>query len=102
MTMDGPDGAPSASGFRNLEPRTRDERNAARNKDSLEKARIEARSRNPYNQQHLPLVGNPVVPQKGSPMYCDEADRFQRDVAGEMHRQKQEALQRKQVRRARQ
>lgn len=93
--MQGPDSAPGPSGFRNLEPRTRDERNTARNKDALEKARIEARSTNPYNRKHQPLIGNPVVPHKGSPMYCDEADRFQRDVAGELHRQKQEALQRK-------
>ena len=42
--------------------------------------------------------GNPVMPEPASPMFSDEADRFKRDVAGEMRQHKDETFRRQQVR----
>ncbi|GFR52764.1 hypothetical protein Agub_g15364 [Astrephomene gubernaculifera] len=92
--MDGPPGGEAGpSGFRNLEPTTREQRMAARDKDALEKTRLQARRRGPLKPPENE-VGNPVVPPRNAPAYCDEFDRFNRDVAGEAHQRKQIKLQR--------
>lgn len=74
---------------------TREQRAASRDKDLLEKSRLQARNR-PGQPPHT-QPGNPVVPVRNSPMYCDEYDRFNRDVAGELHAKKQQELQKKEV-----
>jgi hypothetical protein len=61
----------------------------------------------PQNRRHGVLsgaentVGNPIIPPKDAPAYCDNYNRFNRDVAGELHEKKQQSLQKKEVRRAR-
>ncbi len=82
--------------FRNLEPLTREERAQARDKDYLEKTRLQARRRGPL-QPPENFVGNPVVPPRNAPAFCDEHDRFNRDIALEFHHRKQQSLNRKEV-----
>ncbi|GIL82648.1 hypothetical protein Vretifemale_11568 [Volvox reticuliferus] len=82
------------SGFRNLEPISREQREAARDKDFLEKSRLQARKRNVL-QPPENFFGSPVVPERQAPSYCDEHDRFNRDVAGENYQRKQGALEKK-------
>jgi hypothetical protein len=81
--------------FHNTQPRSREERLAAQSREKLEKSLLKARRGcfHRYEEQ-----GNPVVPQPTSPMYSDEANRFRRDVAGEMRQHKVEAFERQQVR----
>ncbi|KAG2435892.1 hypothetical protein HXX76_007087 [Chlamydomonas incerta] len=88
------DGA-GPSGFRNVDPMSRQERAAARDKDLLEKARLQARNRGGPLSQPENFAGNPVVPARNAPAFCDEYDRFNRDVAGEMNAKKQQNLQKK-------
>lgn len=73
------------SSFHNTEPRTREERLAAQNRDLLEKSMLRGRRGN-YHEYQEP--GNPLVPEASSPMYSAESNRFQRDVAGEIRQQK--------------
>lgn len=81
--------------FHNMEPRTREERVAARARERLEEQNLKTRRGNFHvYQEHV----NPVIPEPVSPMYADEANRFKRDVAGEMREQKVQALHRQQVR----
>ncbi len=81
--------------FHNSAPRTREERQAALNKDALEKNRLKARA----GPHHKPEeCGNPLVPEPCSPLYADESSRFARDVAGEMRQQKLAELAKKEVR----
>ncbi|GLC53214.1 hypothetical protein PLESTB_000720500 [Pleodorina starrii] len=82
------------SGFRNIEPVSRQQREAARDKDYLEKSRIAARRRGVLDPP-ANYFGSPVVPVPKAPSYCDEHDRFNRDVAEENHLRKQDALQKK-------
>jgi hypothetical protein len=82
--------------FRNVEPRTREERFAARDKDKLEKARINARSKGRH-QELEPDDGNVLSAAKGTALYLDEAERFKRDAAAEEQQRKQQSIQRKQV-----
>jgi hypothetical protein len=83
--------------FHNAEPRTREERLAAINKDSVEKGMLKARKGN-YHKYHEP--GNPLVPEPTSPLYAPEASRFNTDAAAEIREQKLQAHQRQQVRAA--
>ncbi|KAG2433125.1 hypothetical protein HYH02_012827 [Chlamydomonas schloesseri] len=83
------------SGFRNVEPQTREERAAARDKDLLEKSRLQARSRVGPLKEPQNFMGSPVVPARNAPAFCDEYDRFNRDVAGELNAKKQQNLQKK-------
>ncbi|PNW71831.1 hypothetical protein CHLRE_16g690100v5 [Chlamydomonas reinhardtii] len=89
------EGAAGPSGFRNVEPLSRQERAAARDKDLLEKSRLQARNRGGPLKQPENVVGNPVMPARNAPAFCDEYDRFNRDVAGEMNAKKQQNLQKK-------
>lgn len=91
------EGAAGPSGFRNVEPLSRQERAAARDKDLLEKSRLQARNRGGPLKQPENVVGNPVMPARNAPAFCDEYDRFNRDVAGEMNAKKQQNLQKKEV-----
>lgn len=89
---------PGAGSFKNLEPLSREERLAARNKDALEKNRIAARQGGQNGGGvRLPPVQNPISPVKNSALYIEEYDRFNRDVAGELHRKKLEAIQKREV-----
>jgi hypothetical protein len=81
--------------FHNAEPRTREERLAAINKDSVEKGMLKARRGN-YHKYQEP--GNPLVPEPTSPLYAPEASRFNTDAAAEIRQQKLQAHQRQQVR----
>lgn len=83
--------------FHNAEPRTREERLAAINKDSVEKGMLKARRGN-YHKYQEP--GNPLVPEPTSPLYAPEASRFNTDAAAEIREQKLQAHQRQQVRAA--
>lgn len=84
-----------SSEFHNMEPRTREDRLAARAREKLEQSMLRAR-RGCFHKYEDP--GNPVVPEPTSPMYSTETERFKRDVAGEMHQHKVDALMRQQVR----
>jgi hypothetical protein len=85
----------SAPAFHNVQPRTREERQAAKDKTSLEKARIAQRS----TRGEAP-PDNILQPVSASPMAIDEYSRFaQRDAAAAEHARRQEVLHRKEVRR---
>lgn len=81
-----------AAPFKNVEPRTRQERAAANDKEALEKLRLQQRKGG-----HLRYdgTGNPIKPAESSPMYADEADRFSRDVAAAEHSKRVQAFQKK-------
>jgi hypothetical protein len=66
----------TSQGFKNVEPQSREERAASRNKDLLEKTRIAARHNAGSNR--LPPL-NPISPHKNSAQYIEEYDRFNRD-----------------------
>lgn len=70
---------PGPGVFRNLEPISREDRSATRNKDVLEKNRLAARQQAPLTsaQSHLklPPVVNPIQPIKQSSLYIEEYDR---------------------------
>jgi hypothetical protein len=80
--------------FHNVEPRTREQRIAAQNKDMTEKNMLRSRKGN-YHRYAEP--GNPLVPEPVSPMYADSCDRFNRDYAGELHHWKEQQHRKQQV-----
>lgn len=80
--------------FHNAEPRTREERVAAANKDMVEKSMLKNRRGN-YHKYAEP--GNPLVPDPSSPLYAAEQNRFNRDVAGEIREETLQATERQQV-----
>jgi hypothetical protein len=79
------------SSFHNTQPRTREERLAAQNKEALEKGRLKTRP------GYGPKDGgpSPLVPDPTSPMY--EPNTFQRDVAGHIKQQKLQNIDKQQV-----
>lgn len=81
------------SSFHNTQPRTREERLAARDKELLEKGRL--KNRYSHGQTAAGGMGSPVVPESSSPMF--EPNCFQRDVAGLIKQQKQQAISKQQV-----
>lgn len=83
------------SSFHNAPPRTREERLAALNRDLLEKGNLKARTGGFQKYQE---PGNPLVPERTSPLYAAECSRFQRDAAAEIREQKQQELRKQQVR----
>mmetsp|Transcript_22992 Transcript_22992/g.58809 ORF Transcript_22992/g.58809 Transcript_22992/m.58809 type:complete len:210 (-) Transcript_22992:463-1092(-) len=92
--MDGPStSGPAAPAFRNIEPKGRQERLAANDKTSLEKARIAARStRGP------PPPANVLAHDKNTPAYVDEHKRFADPPAVALeYQRRQENLQRKEA-----
>lgn len=64
--------------FRNVAPRTRAERDAGQDKDSLEKLRLQKRRGGFYSPNCVP---NPVAAVEASSQFATEADRFNRDFA---------------------
>lgn len=83
------------SSFHNAPARTREERLAALNKDSVEKGNLKART---GGFQRYQEPGNPLVPEPTSPLYASESKRFQRDVAAEIRDEKLQQAKRHQVR----
>lgn len=79
------------SSFHNTQPRTREERLAAQNKEAFEKGRLKTRP----GHGPKPDTGSPLVPDPTSPMY--EANTFQRDVAGLIKQQKLQTINKQQV-----
>lgn len=77
--------------FHNIEPRSREERLAIRDKDTLEKLRLEHRLKSNVKQD---LNTNLLEPPPNSAGFISEADRFCTDAAGEeyaeRHRKKLE------------
>lgn len=84
--------AQEAPAFKNVEPRTRKEREAANDKEALEKLRLQQRKGGHFKYEGSP---NPVKPVDNSPMYADEADRFSRDVAASEHSKRVQAFQKR-------
>lgn len=89
-------GVPSGPHFKNIEPQTRDQRAETKNKDILEKKRILARHGQGGTYVDEPHK-NPMIAAAGSPMYIDEYDRFNRDVAAMEQKKKQDNIRRKEV-----
>jgi hypothetical protein len=79
--------------FHNTQPRTREERLAAQNKELLERGRLKARPGHGHVSAE-PI--NPLQPDPHSALY--EPNVFQRDVAGMITQQKQERLHKQKVR----
>ena len=77
--------------FHNVEPRSREERLAIRDKDMLEKLRLEHRLKSNVKED---LNSNLLEPPPNSAGFISEADRFCTDAAGEeyaaRHRKKLE------------
>lgn len=80
------------STFHNTQPRTREERLTAQNKELLEKGRLKAR---PGHGPHAAETGSPLVPDPSSPQFCPNS--YQRDVAGFIKEQKQQTMNKQQV-----
>lgn len=80
------------SSFHNTQPRTREERLTAQNKELLEKGRLKSR---PGHGPHAAETGSPLVPDPSSPQYCPNS--FQRDVAGFIKEQKQKTMDKQHV-----
>ncbi|KAF8059971.1 RE1 [Scenedesmus sp. PABB004] len=72
----------------------REARHAAQNKDVRERGFL--RNRRGGYARPDECSGNPLQPEPGSPLYAAEANRFYRDVAGELKAQKQQKERRQQ------
>jgi hypothetical protein len=81
--------------FHNVAPRTREERLAANDKDTLEKMRLDHR-RGGHNR--FDGSKNPLLPDQNSLSYMSEADRFGTDAASEEYDRRQRKLLEKEVR----
>lgn len=83
------------SSFHNTQPRSREERLAAQNKELLEKGRLKTR---PGHAGGAAASGSSslTVPDPTSPMY--EPNCFQRDVAAHIKQQKLQTMSKQQVR----
>lgn len=81
------------SSFHNTEPRTREERVAAHNKEMLEKGRLKARPGHGHTAGDF--FTSPLQPDPSSALY--EANCFQRDVAGYIKQEKLHKLNQQQV-----
>jgi len=64
--------------FMNYTPQTREEREAGKDKDALEKHRLKLRKEKFYVSDALP---NPLAMEHDCPAYATEAERFNRDFA---------------------
>lgn len=74
----------SLHGFRNIKPRTREERAALKDKAALEKARLMQRPGNKLYRENAPLTPlGLIVPEPTAAGYLSDADRFHTDVSGE-------------------
>ena len=69
--------------FHNICPRSRNERKALGDKDSLEKARLAQREGKEWNDNEQARRLNPVKPLRDSLSYATESERFSTDVAAQ-------------------
>lgn len=84
----------AASSFHSTAPRTREERQAARHKELLEKGRLRARPGHGHVPANEPPL-NPIMPDPCPALF--EANAFQRDAASLFRQQKADKLCRQQV-----
>ena len=88
----------SAFGFRNIRPRTREERRNAKDKVALEKSRINSRVGHEarMHQQNAPETAAGLVScRTDAAGYLSNADRFHSDTAGEAFHERQNELEKK-------
>ena len=69
--------------FHNVCPRSRNERRALGDKDSLEKARLAQREGKDWDDQEQARRLNPVKPLQDSLSFATESERFSTDVAAQ-------------------
>jgi len=82
------------TGFKNVAPRTRHERRAVLDKESLEKSRLaERREGHQRFEAHYKVTGDT----EGAPGYITEADRFYTDTAGTEKMKRDEYLRAKEM-----
>ena len=84
--------------FHNVEPRSREERLAIRDKDMLEKLRLEHRLKSNVKED---LNSNLLEPPPNSAGFISEADRFCTDAAGEEYAERHRKKLEREVRRER-
>ena len=84
--------------FHNVEPRSREERLAIRDKDMLEKLRLEHRLKSNVKED---LNSNLLEPPPNSAGFISEADRFCTDAAGEEYAERHRKKLEREVRRRR-
>jgi len=75
--------------FANVMPRTREEREADKDKDGLEKLRLQDRKGGHYKFHGS---ANPIMPYKDSLSYIEESERFSTDAAAEEYDRRQRKL----------
>ena len=81
--------------FHNVEPRTREERMAMKDKDALEKLRLEHRKGGNFKYVSN---DNVIQPPSESAAYMSEADRFGTDAAAEEYNRRQQKKLEREVR----
>ncbi len=74
--------------FNQIQPQTREEREAGKDKDALEKHRLQLRKGGFYAADSVP---NPLAMDQSCPAYATEADRFNRDFAREEYEKRVDA-----------
>ncbi len=84
----------SEFGFRNVLPRSRDQRNITSDRDAIERARLETR-RDGFRRGPDDEYANPLKPNDGSVAYINESERFYRDVAEEERREREARAERR-------
>jgi hypothetical protein len=85
----------SQARFRNIKPRTREERQGMKDRESLEKVRLRDRSGGYHHYSPFPGISNNEI---SSSYFISEADRFSQDFAAEEKRRREIEMQRKQER----
>jgi hypothetical protein len=83
----------SQARFRNIKPRTREERQGMKDRESLEKVRLRDRSGGYHHYSPFPGISNNEI---SSSYFISEADRFSQDFAAEEKRRREIEMQRKQ------
>ena len=83
----------SQARFHNIKPRTREERQGMRDRESLEKARLRDRRGGYHHFSPFPGISNNEI---SSSYFISEADRFNKDFAAEEKRRREIETQRKQ------
>lgn len=83
MSQSSDDSSVAVLPFHNICPRSRNERKALGDKDSLEKARLAQREGKEWNDNEQARRLNPVKPLRDSLSYATESERFSTDVAAQ-------------------
>lgn len=94
MEQEEEDYAQEGPQFANVMPRTREEREADKDKDGLEKLRLQDRKGGHYKFHGS---ANPIMPYKDSLSYIEESERFSTDAAAEEYDRRQRKLMEKEV-----